>query len=295
MKLKQTQKKRNRYKPPLQKVLTQFEIAILLLVNFLEYLDAIEKGIKHPIIDWMIVNTSLWTLRVSESANLLCGHINIIDRSPENTQQTLPKAVQQILDNLKADGQDILAEALYSTLVTLCKEDEKTTTSHFGLVNTKNGIPRDVPIGKNAELIIRHYMQWKKAIGEPTDPDSPFFFSIRGKNNRYTIQGLAKAFRRAKTKAGILKPITSHSGRHTIGSHMGRHSKYLQELKSALGHASINTTNQYTHMFNPKMIEFSQEYEKIIYPVMEVLQQKGKNYEIFDGNSLSNVDICRMQ
>ena len=69
-------KSRSRYAPKCHQVLSQFEISLLLLVNYLEKEDAVKNGERHHVIDWMIVNTSLWGFRIAESANLLCGHIH---------------------------------------------------------------------------------------------------------------------------------------------------------------------------------------------------------------------------
>lgn len=69
---RQSQKKsRNRYSPKCHQVLSQFEISLLLLVNYFEKEDAVKAGNRHHIIDWMVINTSLWGFRIAESANLL--------------------------------------------------------------------------------------------------------------------------------------------------------------------------------------------------------------------------------
>ena len=277
---KSQKKSRGRYSPRCHQVLSQFEISLLLLVNYLEKEDAIKNGNRHHIIDWMVVNTSLWGFRIAESANLLCGHIhqyNEVLREKQKPQ--LPQTAMDAIDKFKMQNKAEFADVLRSTLLGLMIQDHKKMPAHIGLKNTKGNIPRDVPIfGWSAQFIIREYLQWKKSVGESIDADAPFFFSPRSRTGRYTTQGLRKCFRRAKVKAGIEKPITPHCGRHTMGSHMTQESKYLQEVKNALGHASISTTNQYSHMFSPKMREFSREYERILYdPVMtNILKTKSK-------------------
>ncbi|WP_372364871.1 tyrosine-type recombinase/integrase [Candidatus Uabimicrobium sp. HlEnr_7] len=281
---KSQKKSRGRYSPRCHQVLSQFEISLLLLVNYLEKEDAIKNGDRHHIIDWMVVNTSLWGFRIAESPNLLCGHIHQYnDALREKQKPQLPQSAMDIIDKFKTQNKAEFADVLRSTLLGLMLQDHKKMPAHIGLKNTKGNIPRDVPIfGWSAQFIIHEYLQWKKSIGESIDADAPFFFSPRSKNGRYTTQGLRKCFRRAKVKAGIEKPITPHCGRHTMGSHMTQESKYLQEVKSALGHASISTTNQYSHMFNPKMREFSREYERILYdPVMtSILKTKSQQTNI---------------
>ncbi|WP_372364771.1 tyrosine-type recombinase/integrase [Candidatus Uabimicrobium sp. HlEnr_7] len=278
---KSQKKSRGRYSPRCHQVLSQFEISLLLLVNYLEKEEAFKNKERHHVIDWMVINTSLWGFRIAESANLLCGHIHQYTLCEKNSP-VLPQSAVDVVEKFETQNKKEFADILRSTLLSLMIQDNQKMPAHIGLKNTKGNIPRDVPIfGWSAQFILREYLQWKKFAGESTDADAPFFFSPRSKNGRYTTQGLRKCFRRAKVKAGIIKPITPHCGRHTMGSHMTQESKYLQEVKSALGHASISTTNQYSHMFSPKMCEFSREYERILYnPIMtNILKAKSKEID----------------
>lgn len=77
------------------------------------------------------------------------------------------------------------------------------------------------------------------------------FESERG--GRLTTATAQKVFYRCLEKAGIQKPATFHSLRHSFATHLlenGVDVRYVQEL---LGHQNIRTTQIYTHVTNPNL------------------------------------------
>lgn len=77
------------------------------------------------------------------------------------------------------------------------------------------------------------------------------FESERG--GRLTERTAQKIFERSLVKAGIQKPATFHSLRHSFATHLlenGTDVRYVQEL---LGHANIRTTQRYTQVTNPQL------------------------------------------
>lgn len=75
------------------------------------------------------------------------------------------------------------------------------------------------------------------------------FASERG--GTLTTRTAQKIFEHSRNKAGITKPATFHSLRHSFATHLlenGVDVRYVQEL---LGHANIRTTQMYTQVTNP--------------------------------------------
>lgn len=81
--------------------------------------------------------------------------------------------------------------------------------------------------------------------------NSDDFVFISEHGGRLATRTAQKIFEHALQKAGINKPATFHSLRHSFATHLlenGVDIRYVQEL---LGHNSIRTTQQYTQVTNP--------------------------------------------
>lgn len=100
-------------------------------------------------------------------------------------------------------------------------------------------------------LLSSSLIQDIKQLVQGRRPESYLFESERG--GRLTTATAQKIFHQARQRAGITKPATFHSLRHSFATHLlenGVDTRYVQEL---LGHANIRTTQRYTQVTNPAL------------------------------------------
>lgn len=92
-------------------------------------------------------------------------------------------------------------------------------------------------------------------LNEREDKNEAFFVNRRGKRlgDRY-IEILVKKYAR---KAGIKKKVTPHTLRHTFATHLLQNNANIVVIQKLLGHASLSTTQIYTHV--------TDEYKKETY------------------------------
>jgi integrase/recombinase XerD len=83
------------------------------------------------------------------------------------------------------------------------------------------------------------------------------FLNRRGE--RLTRQGLWLILSRYAQEAGLGRRVTPHVLRHSFATHMLRGGMPLRDLQELLGHASIATTQIYTHLTRDHLREVYQK------------------------------------
>jgi integrase/recombinase XerC len=113
----------------------------------------------------------------------------------------------------------------------------------------KGGKERLVPLGRKAIGAVRDYLQ---ARGNPP-PDSPLFLNSRG--GRLTRRSVARIVQRYMLHQVTMKTASPHTLRHTFATHLLEGGADLRAIQELLGHASLSTTQKYTHVTIDRLLE----------------------------------------
>ena len=112
-------------------------------------------------------------------------------------------------------------------------------------VKGKGRKERLVPIGDVALQAIREYRMSLKPTPLNRHPSSPMFLNHRG--GRLTTRSVAKMVARYSSRL-VSGGVSPHALRHSYATHLLDEGADLRSIQELLGHASLSTTQKYTHV-----------------------------------------------
>lgn len=116
---------------------------------------------------------------------------------------------------------------------------------------------RTIPIHKDAFQALVEYLDESRARLVRNKQQQALFVNRRGE--RLTRQGFWLILKGYAKEAGIDKPVTPHTLRHSFATHMLKGGAPLRNVQELLGHANMSTTQVYTKLTDDMVREV---YEK---------------------------------
>jgi len=188
-----------------------------------------------------------------------------LPKQPFRLPKDLSQAeMAQLLDSLEppanaVDFRDLaMLELLYaaglrvSELLSLKISDVDLNLGYVRCIG-KGNKERVVPIGGRAIETVKNYLtvarpQWVKNNQERT-----LFLNQKGRP--LTRQWFWQMINKRARKAGINKHISPHTVRHSFATHLLEGGANLRSVQELLGHASVSTTQIYTHLTDTRLLE----------------------------------------
>ncbi len=169
--------------------------------------------------------------------------------SPENVTRLLDAPLDT--DRFALRDRAIL-ETLYATgsraseVVGLRMED-LYLDSQFCKCLGKGSKQRIVPLGSYAVAALRVYIEKSRSVLTRMVPDAPWVFVSRG-GKVLTREMLWVVVKKYAARAGLHAKVSPHTLRHSFATHVLAGGADLRTVQELLGHASIQTTQMYTHV-----------------------------------------------
>ncbi len=203
----------------------------------------------------------------------------VVDSNPGEAVRT-PKTGQHLPRHLRpgeietlieaADGDDALArrdrailELLYAAglrvgeLVSLDWGDIDRGGRVLRVMG-KGGKERMVPFGAPAADALEAWLQtWDDTASEPWDVDQPVFLNNRG--GRLSARSVRRIVDRYVEASHIAPGVHPHTLRHTFATHLLEGGADLRAIQELLGHASLATTQRYTHLEIERLLSVYRE------------------------------------
>ena len=116
----------------------------------------------------------------------------------------------------------------------------------------KGAKQRLVPVGGKALQAIRAYLS-TRGIRDPLYSDEPLFLNRRG--TRLTSRSMRRIVSQWSQHIATTRHVSPHVIRHTFATHMLDAGADLRSIQEMLGHASLSTTQRYTHVTVDRLME----------------------------------------
>lgn len=198
-----------------------------------------------------------------------------LSKIPERTVEFLtPEEITSIFGavekNSKSPLRDFaILETLYSTglrvseLAALNRQQVDLKRREF-MVRGKGRKPRIVFLSERAVRRIEEYLKSRD------DAFEALFINAgrsrisqditSGERRRLTTVSIEALVRKCALLAGLTKKVTPHTLRHSFATTLLRNGADIRAVQEMLGHASITTTQIYTHLTNTRLREIHEKF-----------------------------------
>jgi integrase/recombinase XerC len=235
--------------------------------------------VDHVLIRGFLAELHRRGLKKTSSARKLAGlrtffrylcREGVLDKNPARALQSprLEKRIPTPLDEAQVDelldvpGDHAAAvrarailELLYATGIR-CAElvgldvGEVDLEARMVRVLGKGNKERIVPFGTRARTALRAWLRTRGGLRPKTDA---VFVNLRG--GRLSDRGVRALVGRRVREVSLTRRCSPHTLRHSFATHLLARGADLRAIQELLGHASLSTTQRYTHVDTRQLLE----------------------------------------
>jgi integrase/recombinase XerD len=122
----------------------------------------------------------------------------------------------------------------------------------------KGNKERVVPVGSKAVAAIEQYLRNGRPLLVNRRSPGNLFLTRRGTG--FAPVTLWLRIKQRVRRAGVSRNVTPHMLRHSFATHLLEHGADLRVIQELLGHASISTTEVYTHVASQRLREVHRKF-----------------------------------
>ena len=119
----------------------------------------------------------------------------------------------------------------------------------------KGNKERIVPVTSSAVFAVQAYIELRSDLLDTADKLLTSAFLLNPKGGRLSRSSIQKAIRKLLVDTAAKDGLSVHSLRHSFATHLLDSGANLIALKELLGHASLSTTQVYTHVSKERLLQ----------------------------------------
>jgi len=185
----------------------------------------------------------------------LLGSQKLLQRVPEVLS---PQKIQEFLEAPRPYDaywrrDRAMLELLYATG---CRASElsglRARDVHLGegfcICHGKGSKQRLVPLGRAAKEAVQEYLEQERPKLAAAAPATPEWLLLSRRGRPLRREAIWELVKKYAVRAGLPASISPHTLRHSFATHLLAGGADLRQVQEMLGHASIQTTQIYTHV-----------------------------------------------
>jgi integrase/recombinase XerD len=112
---------------------------------------------------------------------------------------------------------------------------------------------RLVPLGRRAAVAVRDYLENERPTLAARASSHPSWLLLSRRGLRLRRERIWELIKQYAARAGAPRRVSPHTLRHSFATHLLAGGADLRQVQEMLGHASIATTQIYTHVDHTRL------------------------------------------